>query len=216
MTCYPQADMSLILQKLLPPTIQFAKSYWKVTSLCRTLTTSKILANYEGDGKTTITSLNREHKYLIMVDSFSNHGFRLNNGVFVVGPMAVFPRSILQWNISNIQELTIESLALFHLLEPKIDILVIGTGECKVSPSKDILQFLKSKKIYPEVLPTPEACSAFNFLNAEGRCIAGALLPPLHVDIYTEEIKILKDLEAMDDYTTCRFDQDRQKFPKGS
>jgi NADH dehydrogenase [ubiquinone] 1 alpha subcomplex assembly factor 3 len=47
---------------------------------------------YEGDGKTSATVLNSEDGAGLMIDSFSQTGFRLNNGMLVVGPMAIFAR----------------------------------------------------------------------------------------------------------------------------
>ncbi|XP_035214525.1 NADH dehydrogenase [ubiquinone] 1 alpha subcomplex assembly factor 3-like [Stegodyphus dumicola] len=156
--------------------------------------------NYEGDGKTTVTVLNKEHKHLVMIDSYSNMGFRLNQGIFVMGPVAVFPRSIMQWNVEDATNLKPESLTLFCLLEPKLDLLVIGTGSKRVQPSRDILEYLKANKISTEVLPTDQACSIFNFLNVEGRCVAGAFIPPERVTVYEEELELVYKVEAMDDY----------------
>lgn len=47
---------------------------------------------YEGDGKTTVTVLNKEYDSGLMVDTFSQYGFRLNNDLVVMGPMAIFPK----------------------------------------------------------------------------------------------------------------------------
>lgn len=47
---------------------------------------------YEADGKTTVTLLNTEEDAGLMVNSYSQLGFRLNNNVFVMGPMAIFPK----------------------------------------------------------------------------------------------------------------------------
>lgn len=178
----------------------------------RTLTTSKSLAeNYEGDGKTTVTILNREYKHLVMVDTFSTFGFRLNNGIFAVGPLAAFPRTILQWNINSVEEITPESLSLFCLLEPKLDILVLGTGDKKVFPSKSSLDYLKSNKIVAEIFPTYQAISIFNFLNVEGRCVAGAFLPPKEVELYEEEMYLLDDVDTMEEMNKLAYDPRRQK-----
>lgn len=184
------------------------KNFMTPISVSRTFFSSKILwtGNYEGDGKTTVTILNREHKYLLMVDTYNNYGFRLNNGIFAVGPLAIFPRTILQWNVNTINELTIESLSLFCLLEPKLDILIIGTGDKKILPSKDVLKYLKSNKISAEILPTDQACSTFNFLNAEGRCVAGAFIPPESVTVFEEELKILEEVDAIDDFKSTHYD----------
>lgn len=47
---------------------------------------------YEGDGKTKVNILNRELELGLMINSYSQYGFRLNNELKVVGPMAIFPR----------------------------------------------------------------------------------------------------------------------------
>lgn len=49
-------------------------------------------ASYEGDGKTKVNILNRELELGLMINSYSQYGFRLNNDLKVVGPMAIFPR----------------------------------------------------------------------------------------------------------------------------
>ena len=49
--------------------------------------------------KTTVTILNKEQDGGIFIDAYSNQGFRLNTGFRVIGPCAVFPRSILHWNV---------------------------------------------------------------------------------------------------------------------
>ena len=59
---------------------------------------------YEDDpaiasGKTQVTILNQEQDGIYM-SAYSSMGFRLADGMRVVGPCAVFPRSILHWNVS--------------------------------------------------------------------------------------------------------------------
>lgn len=49
-------------------------------------------SSYEGDGKTNVSILNKELDSGIMINAFSQMGFRLNNGMMVVGPMVIFPR----------------------------------------------------------------------------------------------------------------------------
>jgi hypothetical protein len=49
-------------------------------------------STYEGDGKTSVQVLNKETEYGLMINSISQSGFRLNNDIFVLGPMAIFPR----------------------------------------------------------------------------------------------------------------------------
>lgn len=141
-----------------------------------------------------------------MIDSYSQIGFRLNNGVYVLGPMVIFPRTVLSWNIDSIEDVNEDSLSLFGLLEPKLDILVLGMGEPSNSTrlTKQIISFMVKNKINVEVLPTEQACATFNFLNAESRFIAGAIIPPLSLrpseeDILLSQLKTKKLLIAQDE-----------------
>lgn len=48
--------------------------------------------SYHGDGKTKVNILNQELELGLLINSYSQFGFRLNNGLNVIGPMAIFPR----------------------------------------------------------------------------------------------------------------------------
>ncbi|KAJ9584826.1 hypothetical protein L9F63_020823, partial [Diploptera punctata] len=172
----------------------------------RSFSTSLLTCHsYDPDGKTTVQVLNKELETL-MIDSYSQVGFRLNNGMFILGPMAIFPRTVLSWNIGIVEDINEESLSLFCLLEPKPDILVLGVGDATNSTrlNKQVLSYMVKNRINIEVLPTEQACATFNFLNAERRHIAGALIPPLALrpteeDILLTKIKQKKFLLTQDD-----------------
>lgn len=127
-----------------------------------------------------------------MIDAFSQAGFRLNNGINVVGPMAIFPRTVLSWNVGALEEINEASLSLFAVLEPKIDILVLGVGDHKITPdfSRRMIEYMKKHRINVEVLSTEQACTTFNFLNHEGRVVAGALIPPKMINVYDDDLMI--------------------------
>uniref|UniRef100_A0A0N5AYL9 NADH dehydrogenase [ubiquinone] 1 alpha subcomplex assembly factor 3 n=1 Tax=Syphacia muris TaxID=451379 RepID=A0A0N5AYL9_9BILA len=110
----------------------------------------------------------------------SRIGFRLLDGTFVFGPIAVFPMTVLSWRVTSPDAITPESIEFFTLLEPRIDVLIIGAGDQKnVDPvRRRIAPFLKKKRIGFEVMNTEEAIPTFNFLNVENRCVAGGLFPP--------------------------------------
>jgi NADH dehydrogenase [ubiquinone] 1 alpha subcomplex assembly factor 3 len=80
-------------------------------------------------------------------------------------------------------------LSLFTVLEPKVDVLVIGIGDQSVTPelSQKLVKFMKRYDINVEVLPTEQACTTFNFLNSEGRMAAAAMIPPLVLQISEED-----------------------------
>ncbi|KAJ3653909.1 hypothetical protein Zmor_013134 [Zophobas morio] len=135
---------------------------------------------YDAEGKTTVNILNNETELGLMINGFSQVGFRLNNDLTVLGSMVIFPRSVLSWSVTNCDEITEESLSLLTILEPKLDILVVGTGDPQQDLSfyRKIIPFSRKYRIAFEVLPTEQACATFNFLSSEGRNIAGALIPP--------------------------------------
>lgn len=153
---------------------------------------------YEGDGKTTVSVLNKDRDDVLLVDSYSTIGFRLNNGLYVIGPMAIFPRSVLQWNVGSLEDVPEEAFSLFTLLEPKVDVLVIGMGDRHERINPRLVKFLRSKGIGLEAHPTVTACTTFNFLNVEDRNVAAALIPPTSVttgdEIYLQHDRVRRSL----------------------
>ncbi|XP_016953465.1 NADH dehydrogenase [ubiquinone] 1 alpha subcomplex assembly factor 3 [Drosophila biarmipes] len=145
---------------------------------------------YDHDGKTKVTIFNTETDLGLMVTGYSQYGFRLNNDMVLIGPITVFPRSVLSWNVNSFEDINEESLSLFPTLEPKIDVLIIGIGDQAPPPalSKRIIEFMKKYKINVEILRTEQACATFNFLNAENRMVACALIPPLHLTYNENDI----------------------------
>lgn len=134
----------------------------------------------------------------------SRFGFRLIDGTFVFGPVAVFPMTVLSWRVPTPAHITEESVEFFTLLEPKIDVLIIGAGgRMNVdSVRKRISRFLIKSKIGFEVMDTEEAVSTFNFLNGEHRCVAGALFPPPDLVVGSLEhgraMELLKSYDELD------------------
>ncbi|XP_043266770.1 NADH dehydrogenase [ubiquinone] 1 alpha subcomplex assembly factor 3 [Venturia canescens] len=137
--------------------------------------------SYDGDGKTTVSILNTDLNYGLMIDGLSSSGFKLNNGVWVLGPVIIFPKSIISWNIGSSEDINEESLVLFKILQPKLDILILGLDQ-KYENSVPFIQTVKTlgKKIGMniEICQTVHACTTFNYLNAERRYVAAALMPP--------------------------------------
>ncbi|KAJ8983778.1 hypothetical protein NQ317_000338 [Molorchus minor] len=144
---------------------------------------------YEGEGKTTVQILNNETELGLMINGISQVGFRLNNDMTVLGPMVIFPRSVLSWNVNSITDICKESLSLFTIIEPKPDIIVMGVGD-KIENFnfyQKLIPFSKQFKIPFEILPTEQACSTFNFLNSEGRYVAGAMIPPQEIAVTEDD-----------------------------
>lgn len=87
----------------------------------------------------------------------------------------------------------------------QLDILVIGVGDQGQQVDHKIIQYMKAKKISLDISPTERACATFNFLNVEGRCVAGALIPPTKYRINEDDIvstqRRNRELMKVDDYS---------------
>ncbi|XP_030062143.1 NADH dehydrogenase [ubiquinone] 1 alpha subcomplex assembly factor 3 isoform X2 [Microcaecilia unicolor] len=130
--------------------------------------------------KTTVNLLEKDSFGMIYIDGYTTQGFTIN-GNRVVGPCAIIPRTILQWNVGSYKDITQESLSLYYMLEPRIEILVLGTGEKVQRLDPNLLRFMRQKGIAVEVQDTPNACATFNFLISERRITAAGLIPPTSV-----------------------------------
>eukprot|EP00048_Salpingoeca_helianthica_P017698 m.238610 g.238610 ORF g.238610 m.238610 type:complete len:157 (-) comp21883_c0_seq1:338-808(-) len=103
------------------------------------------------------------------------------DGYVVQGSLAVWNGVFMKWGVSNLAELNEDSLALFPLVNPALEILVIGTGDKLERVPPNIAAFLKSKGIMLEVQNSSRASATYNFLTEEGRCAAAVLLPVSNV-----------------------------------
>ncbi|KAE8298550.1 NADH dehydrogenase [ubiquinone] 1 alpha subcomplex assembly factor 3 [Larimichthys crocea] len=127
--------------------------------------------------RTSVSIMQKELDGGVMIHSYSSQGFNID-GNKVFGPCAVLPPAILQWNVGSYKDITEESVSLFHMLEPRIEILVLGTGARLERINPSVLALLKKKGIAVEVQDTPNACATFNFLTSERRVAAAGLIPP--------------------------------------
>lgn len=143
--------------------------------------------------------------------------------------MVIFPRTVLSWNIESVDDINERTLRLLLALDPKLELLIIGTGEKEVTPalSNGILSIVKPYGIRMEMLKTDvvylfisitfvstqiiiskiaqQACTTFNFMNAESRFIAAALIPPKKLRSNDMEFiaatERKKQLYGLDDHT---------------
>ncbi|XP_054472493.1 NADH dehydrogenase [ubiquinone] 1 alpha subcomplex assembly factor 3 [Anoplopoma fimbria] len=127
--------------------------------------------------RTSVSVMQKEPGSGALIHSYSSRGFNID-GNKVFGPCAVLPPAILQWNVGSYEDISEESVSLFHMLEPRIEILVLGTGARVERINPSVLALLKRKGIAVEVQDTPNACATFNFLASERRVVAAGLIPP--------------------------------------
>uniref|UniRef100_A0A4X1SXX8 NADH dehydrogenase [ubiquinone] 1 alpha subcomplex assembly factor 3 n=1 Tax=Sus scrofa TaxID=9823 RepID=A0A4X1SXX8_PIG len=80
--------------------------------------------------------------------------------------------------VGSHQDITEGSFSLFWMLEPRIEIVVVGTGDRTERLQPQVLRAMRQRGIAVEVQDTPNACATFNFLCHEGRVTGAALIPP--------------------------------------
>ncbi|XP_041047440.1 NADH dehydrogenase [ubiquinone] 1 alpha subcomplex assembly factor 3-like isoform X2 [Carcharodon carcharias] len=103
--------------------------------------------------RTRMNTLERDSQNVMFIDGYSKHGFSIN-GNRVFGPCAVIPQAVLQWDVGSYKDISEDSLALFYILEPNIEILVLGMGDRIQRLDPKLLMFMKSKGIAVEIQDT--------------------------------------------------------------
>ncbi|KAJ7167752.1 DUF498-domain-containing protein [Mycena filopes] len=130
-------------------------------------------------GPTSLTNiLASEIPLAVQVASVSEEGICLEDGlhlpaacIFVDGKVFLWdvPESVTQWGR--------EHLAMFEVVVPRPEILILGTGIEMAHPPPSFRSYLKDLGIQVDVMSTRNACSTYNLLAEEGRRVAAALAP---------------------------------------
>ena len=161
--------------------------------------------SYEGHGKTSVAILNEDCDTVNMIDSYARDGFRLNDDTKILGPCIVFPTAVLGWRVGGAEDITEDALAIFLLLDPKLDLLVIGHGgnsRVRDPVRPEVILRMRKKGLNIEVQTTEQAISVYNFLVEEGRVVAAALIPP--DDVTIKDIDIVETKERNKDLLSSK------------
>lgn len=80
--------------------------------------------------------------------------------------MVILPRTVLSWSIDSVDDIDEHSLCLLLALEPKLELLIIGTGDTEVTPElyNRVLDIVKAHGIRLEILKT-EAVRIFSLTS---------------------------------------------------
>lgn len=84
--------------------------------------------------------------------------------------------------MKTIEDINRDSLTLFKILEPKLDLLVIGIGEPRAwshAAMTKMQREVKSSGVNVEIMATRDAIATYNFMLDDYRVVAGAFLPTL-------------------------------------
>ena len=108
-------------------------------------------------------------------DNYGDGGFRVG-GERYEGSLIVAPEQVWPWTISNIAQLTAESVAAVLATDPPIELLLIGCGTRVERVPHDVRKALRARTIIVDGMETGAACRTYNVLMAEERRVAVALI----------------------------------------
>lgn len=110
-----------------------------------------------------------------VIQAHDKYGFKIN-GIHMRGSVIVFKNYTLLWDVSRVEDIGPRQAAAVHMLRPKVDLLIIGTGEHTRNINPSLYAYFARKGVSVEVMSTMHAVSTFNTLNQEGRRVAAALI----------------------------------------
>ena len=109
------------------------------------------------------------------IDAYGNGGFRFAD-MSHRGSILCLPSGIHAWALSDMTGLTIEALAPALAARTEINLLLLGTGDTQVFPSRELRHLVEAAGIGLEAMATGAAARTYNVLLAEGRRVGAALL----------------------------------------
>ena len=113
-----------------------------------------------------------------VVEEYDPSGFTINN-VKLRGSVMVFPYHTLMFRHNDMADLSVGALAAISLVEPSVELLVVGCGDNiaqRLDPAIEA-HFRKQGTVI-ELMNTVNACATFNILNSEDRSVSAVLLCP--------------------------------------
>ncbi len=110
-----------------------------------------------------------------VIDSYGAGGFHVSGAAYT-GAILVFPDGTQPWPVTELAEVTVESLR--PVVEHgHIEILLLGCGRRMQPVQSALRQALRQAGIVVDAMDTGAACRTYNVLLAEDRRVAAALLP---------------------------------------
>ena len=110
-----------------------------------------------------------------LVESYGAGRF-LVSGISHTGSILVFPEQTLDWPVTDIAGLPIDSLQAVLDADPPVEILLIGCGARMALLDPALRTGLKERGIGCDAMDTGAACRTYNVLVTEARRVAAALI----------------------------------------
>ncbi|GAA6057704.1 hypothetical protein JCM3770_002653 [Rhodotorula araucariae] len=124
-------------------------------------------------------------------------GFTLTDGLVVPAPILLVDGQCFLWDVAHpTQEgkdatgskwdgWSLEKVKVFEALNPRPEILFVGTGTSTLFAPPAFKKYMNSLGIQVDVLASRNAASTYNLLQEEGRRVAAALYPISHLSART-------------------------------
>ena len=149
--------------------------------------TSEIMS---GAGVNTIQSRSRRSNdpEPLTVASWDMNSWTLSNGVRVVGSMILFRDSYYCWDVTSIDDITMEKMMPFAHFHPVPIFIIIGLGTHGGILHPDIHMYMRSRGTRINVMDSQAAIGAYNQNRGDNYPCAAAFLcnePTNGFDLYT-------------------------------
>ena len=111
-----------------------------------------------------------------VIDGYGEGQFCVS-GKWRTGAVVVLPDRTQPWDAPDFPALTADDFAMVVGAQPRVELLLLGTGARMQLLPKALRQSLREAGLVVEVMDTGAACRTYNVLLAEGRRVGAALLP---------------------------------------
>ncbi|OIQ89981.1 hypothetical protein GALL_281190 [mine drainage metagenome] len=110
-----------------------------------------------------------------LIQAYGDGGFRIS-GIRHEGAVLVFPGQTLPLPVAALAELAPDHLAPVFAAEPKVELLLLGTGAQMRLPSPTLRRLCRDHAVVLEPMDSGAACRTYNVLLSEDRRVAALLL----------------------------------------
>jgi uncharacterized protein len=110
-----------------------------------------------------------------VIEAYGGGGFRVSGEVHR-GLVLVFAGRTVAWEISDMAELSRESLSEVVRADPPVEVLLLGCDAKAMPVASALREALRAGGVVIEPMATGAACRTFNLLMAEERRAAAALI----------------------------------------
>jgi uncharacterized protein len=110
------------------------------------------------------------------VDAYGDGGFRLA-GEWRDGSVLIVGDEARTWDVKGFADLSLASLQpVLDAGRGEVEVLLLGVGPKNALPPREVRAGFAAAGIGLEFMDTPAAAKLYNFLTAEGRRVAAALI----------------------------------------